>query len=130
MMKGFVFVCVPARVFVCVFVSAHVRVCVAQCVVLYVSKVSTFLPCLAFNGRYSQVQEETIVSISIVSYCDGEIRLFLPFRVLSCHPAFPQCHLCIDLCAWFSHLTAGVSDVVKMFTLALVSCPSFLSHSK
>ena len=71
MMKGFVFVCVPARVFVCVFVSAHVRVCVAQCVVLYVSKVSTFLPCLAFNGRYSQVQEETIAVASLGCFIRG-----------------------------------------------------------
>ena len=54
-MKGFDFVCA------CACVCARVCACVAQCVVLYVFNVSIFLPCLAFNVRYSQVQEETIV---------------------------------------------------------------------
>ena len=48
-------------------------------------------------------------------------RICFPFRVLSCHPAFPQCHLRIDLCAWVSHLTVGVCDFVKMLTPVLWS---------
>ena len=63
-----------------------------------------------------------------ILWCDGQINMLLHFSHIGLYSTlcivlpfrFPQCHLRIDLCAWFNH-RSPVSDVVKLLALGLWS---------